>query len=179
MHDRVLELGPATATLTVRTGREGVAARAGHDLVLEPTRWNGSLVLGDERSELSVTVDAASFEVRQSTGGVKPLTEDDRAQIRRNIADKVLRIAQHPTITFASTAVERTSDQTVAVAGDLTIAGVSRPVQFDIAMARARLRAELSVLQSEFGIRPFSALMGTLKVADAVEISAEARLPAE
>ena len=178
----VYELGPATATLTVKTGRQGMAARAGHDLVLDVTQWNGSLVIDPDssRSELSVTVDAGSLEIRDAVGGVKPLTADDRTEIRRNIADKVLHVGKNPAITFASTAVKHTNDRTLAVAGNLAIAGVTRPVQFDVTLApggnSAVLRATVTIAQSKFGIRPFSALMGTLKVADNVEITGEARL---
>jgi hypothetical protein len=34
-----------------------------------------------------------------------------------------------------------------------------------------------TVVQSEFGIKPYSAMFGALKVLDAVEIHAEVRLP--
>jgi polyisoprenoid-binding protein YceI len=167
--------------LTVRTGRQGVAARAGHDLVIEVTSWDGLLVIGGSGSALSVTADASSLEVREGTGGVRPLTDDDRAEIRRNIAEKVLDSARHAQITFASTAVEHTGADALAVAGDLAIAGVTHPVRFEVALERGAvgtvLRATLPVVQSTFGIRPFSALMGTLKVADPVEVMAEARLP--
>jgi polyisoprenoid-binding protein YceI len=159
-----------------------MAARAGHDLTLEVTRWSGTLVIDPDsaRSGLSITVDADSLEVRSSAGGVKPLTDDDRAEIRRNIVDKVLNVIAYPAITFASTSLTQTKDRTLAVAGDLAIAGVTRPVQFDVVLASDRnavvLRAAVSIAQSRFGIRPFRALMGTLKVADDVEITAEARL---
>lgn len=37
----------------------------------------------------------------------------------------------HPTITFVSTAVEKTSDTTATVTGDLTMIGETRPVTFE------------------------------------------------
>lgn len=40
----------------------------------------------------------------------------------------------HPTITFASTSVERTGDAAFAVTGDLTIRGVTRPVGLDLVL---------------------------------------------
>ena len=35
--------GPDNATLTVQTRRHGAAAKAGHDLLLLVTRWEGEL----------------------------------------------------------------------------------------------------------------------------------------
>jgi hypothetical protein len=38
-----MKLGPDNARLTVRTGRGGAAAKAGHNQVLEVTRWSATL----------------------------------------------------------------------------------------------------------------------------------------
>ena len=40
--------------------------------------------------------------------------------------------ARHPTITFKSTAIKRTSDKTGEVVGELTIMGVAKPVKLDV-----------------------------------------------
>ena len=37
------KLGPADGTLSVRTGRTGAAAKAGHDLVIHVTAWEATL----------------------------------------------------------------------------------------------------------------------------------------
>jgi polyisoprenoid-binding protein YceI len=180
VNDVDVRLGPSTGTLTVRTARAGLAARAGHDLVLEVTRWSGSLSVDaadPARSHLSITADAGSLEVREAVGGAKPLSDADRLEIRRSIAEKVLRTADHPEITFVSTAVEHPRETALRVTGDLTIAGVTRPVGFDVETDGATFRAAVALRQSTFGIRPFSAFMGTLKVADGVEVVAEARAP--
>ena len=41
-------LGPANGTVLVHTKREGMAARMGHDLTLEATRWEGTAVVDGE-----------------------------------------------------------------------------------------------------------------------------------
>jgi polyisoprenoid-binding protein YceI len=176
------ELGPSNATLTVHTGRAGMAAKAGHDLVLVASRWSGSLTLEPEdgsQSRMALNVDAGGLEVREGTGGVKPLTDDDRAEIKANIAKKVLHTDRHPEITFVSTTIEPTGDGSYDVVGDLTLAGTTRPVRFQLDVEPSAdgtiLRASVAIAQSDFGIKPFSALMGTLKVADRLEVRAEAR----
>ena len=83
---------PGEASLQIRTYREGVAAKAGHDLILTVARWDATLEVGGEpgRWTVSVNADPRSLEVRAGVGGVKPLTDRDRAEIRKNIDAKVL-----------------------------------------------------------------------------------------
>ena len=40
--------GPSNATLAVQTRRGGAAAKAGHDLLLHVTAWEGTLTIGDD-----------------------------------------------------------------------------------------------------------------------------------
>jgi hypothetical protein len=45
-------LGPDRASLHVRTYREGMAAKAGHDLVIEVTRWDATVeIAADPRAQ--------------------------------------------------------------------------------------------------------------------------------
>ena len=46
-------IGPATGALTLHTGRSGFGAMAGHDLVIEVTRWAGTVSIDAERIEAS------------------------------------------------------------------------------------------------------------------------------
>jgi len=82
---------------------------------------------------------------------------------------------------FVSTAMNAVDDRRWQVDGDLTIAGVTAPVRIPIEINPAphgvRLTAAVTIAQSSFGIKPFSALMGALQVADQVRIQAEARVP--
>ncbi len=84
--------GPDNASLQVRTYREGVAAKAGHDLILAVTRWDATLEAGGVPAQwtMSLNADPRSLEVREGLRGVKPLTHRDRDEIRKNIDGKVL-----------------------------------------------------------------------------------------
>jgi polyisoprenoid-binding protein YceI len=175
----VQELGPANATLTVRTGRQGVAALAGHDLVIEVERWSASLDLvpGDtDRSTVRATVDATSLGVREGTGGAKPISDSDRATIQGNIA-KTLKTDRFPEITFESIAIYGTDGSTWQVNGRLTIAGSTQQVQIPVdAQQHGALSATVQIKQTDFGIKPYTGLLGALKVADAVEIQLAAQV---
>src|ERR1700722_16844336 len=86
-------LGPEQATLTVRTGKGGAAARAGHNLVIEVTSWSAALEVTDdpEQSSLTLSADARSLQVRDGTGGIQALGEDDKAGITKTIDEDVLK----------------------------------------------------------------------------------------
>ena len=43
-------LGPDNGRIVIRTFREGLGARAGHDLVIDVTRWSGELTVNDDKS---------------------------------------------------------------------------------------------------------------------------------
>ena len=62
------------------------------------------------------------------------------------------------------------------VAGDLTLAGTTRPISFTIVPgADGALAASAVVKQSDWGMKPYSALFGALKVLDEVEVELSAQ----
>ncbi len=171
----VHRLGPDNASLRVKTYREGLAAKVGHDLVIEVTRWEATVELAESKVEL--TADARSLEVREGVRGVKPLTDKDRSEIRKNIDDKVL---QGQPIAFRSRAVRLADgDGPLVVEGELTIAGSTRPVTARLDVSRdGRVSGTIPLTQSNWGIKPYRGLMGALKVRDELEVVIDARLPA-
>jgi polyisoprenoid-binding protein YceI len=168
-------LGPDAGSLRVKTYREGVAAKVGHDLVIEIGSWEATL--DDASGEMAVELRADSTSLRVLSGerGVKPLTDRDRDEILKNIDEKILR--RQP-IEFRSTAVRQSGDE-LAVEGELTLAGTTRPVSAQLTRgADGRLTGTIPVVQSQWGIKPYRGLMGALKVRDDVEILIDAQLPA-
>ncbi len=173
------KLGPDNAVLSVKTGRQGAAAKAGHDLVIDVTSWEATLDVGDDPGEISVALDAdaGSLRVLQGTGGIQALSEDDKLDISKTIAEEVLPAG---TIGFRSTSVDASDGgRRLRVRGDLDIAGTSHPIEFELSISPEReIAGGATLKQTEWGIKPYSALFGTLKVADEVRVEVEARLPA-
>ncbi|MEV0148634.1 MULTISPECIES: YceI family protein [unclassified Nonomuraea] len=167
--------GPESGRLLVDTTRTGIGAKAGHDLTIEVTRWRGEATVEPSRSSVTVEIDAESLEVRKATGGVKPLTGSDRQEIEKIVREKILRTARHPTITFRSTRVDGTAES-FRVEGELTIVGVTRPVAVQGSATEGRAHGSAVIVQSQWGIRPYSALFGTLKLSDEVEVRFEVAL---
>jgi polyisoprenoid-binding protein YceI len=170
------KLGPDDGTLSVRTGRTGAAAKAGHDLLIHVTAWEATLEVGDDPADTSIALDAdaASLRVREGTGGMQSLGDDDKANIHQTIDDDVLK---RRAITFRSTEVTG-GDGMHSVQGELTLAGTTRPLAFDLEVGDdGRLRAVAVVKQSDWGMKPYSALFGALKVADDVRVEIDAGVP--
>jgi polyisoprenoid-binding protein YceI len=168
----IYRLGPDAGRLTVRTARTGAVAKAGHDLLLEVTAWEATLTVGDETT-LELDADATSFKVREGTGGMQALDDADRANIEQTIDDEVLK--REP-ISFRSTRVTELADG-LSVEGRLTIRGATASVAFDVTVADGRVSAVAPVRHRDFGMKPYSALFGALKVADEVQVAVDARLP--
>ena len=170
-------LGPSTGRLLIKTSRTGLGRKAGHDLTIEATRWSGDamVVVGDpEKSSVTVTVETGSLDVREGTGGLKPLTDADRAEIKRTLGgEALLHTAQHPVITFRSTRIAGTP-QSFEITGDLTIKGRTHPVTVHgVTDGGALPNGWATVTQSVWGIKPYSAFLGALRLADEVRIEFE------
>ena len=164
------KLGPQDGTLSVRTGRTGTVAKAGHDLLIHVTAWSATLDL--DAPSLALDVDATSLSVKEGTGGLKGLDVDDLANIETTIDDEVL---LRRDIRFRSTAIEQ-ADGRLSVRGDLTLVGETRPIAFDLAVGDGRVTGTAVVKQTEWGMKPYTALFGALKVADEVRVEVDARL---
>jgi polyisoprenoid-binding protein YceI len=120
-----------------------------------------------------VVVVVDGLEVRDGTGGVKPLSERDRLDIGDNLR-KVLEARRHPEITFTAAAVRTEAGE---IEGDLTIMGRTKPVRVRAELDGDRLRGSATVQQTRWGIKPYSAFFGALRLADEVEIEFDLRLP--
>lgn len=170
-------LGPDNATLSVRTGRTGAAAKAGHDLVIHVTSWEASLEVGEDPAQtiVELAADATSLRVHEGTGGAQALGDDDKANIHQTIDDDVLK---RQDITFRSTTVQAAADGgPISVQGDLTLVGTTQPIAFDLDIGDdGSLAATAVVTQTAWGMKPYSALFGALKVVDEVEVVLDGHL---
>jgi len=166
--------GPDDATVEVFVFREGLLARAGHDLLLRATRFE--IVTDPGSRAVTVEVDAASLRVASALRDGRPLpgalSAADVREIERTIASTILRAREHPAIRFASEAVEPRDDGGLDVRGRLTLAGVTRPLALAARREGERLVAEARIAQPDFGIRPYSAMLGALKVRPVVAVRA-------
>ncbi len=170
-------LGPDNATLSLRTGRAGAAAKAGHDLVIRIASWEASLVIGEDPAgaSMELTADSTALRVFEGTGGMQRLGDDDVANIEQTIDDEILKGQE---IRFRSTGVEAGGDgRLLRAEGELTLAGETQPITAVGAVGDdGMLSATAVVTQTKWGMKPYSALFGALKVQDDVVVVLEGQL---
>ena len=171
-------LGPENGTLSVRTGRMGAAAAAGHDLLIHVTAWQATLEIGDDPAQTSIVLDAdaASLRVREGTGGMQPLEDEDKENIHQTIDDEVLK---RGAIAFRSKTVDAVGadGRLLRVRGELALLDQTAPVSFVLQVRDdGTLEGSAVVKQSNWGIKPYSALYGALRVADNVEVAIDTGL---
>jgi polyisoprenoid-binding protein YceI len=171
-------LGPQNSTLSVRTGRRGAIAKVGHDLLIEVGAWGATVEVGadPQQTVLELTADSGSLRVREGTGGIQSLGEEERSGIDQTIVEEVLK---GTAIVFRARSVTPAADGSLSVEGDLELAGGINPIAFDLSLGDdGHVAARAVVKQSAWGMKPYTALFGTLKVADEVEVSIDGQLSA-
>jgi polyisoprenoid-binding protein YceI len=165
--------GPDRARCEVLVFREGLLATVGHDLLLRATALEVSV--DAEAPSVSAHIDARSLRVVTALRDGRPLPDAlrpaDVRDIERAIAGEVLRVARFPEILLVSTLVERT-DGGYEVHGSLSLAGATRPVVLAVRRDQGRLATETTLHQPDFGIRPYRAMLGALRVKPAVVVRA-------
>lgn len=176
------QIGPANGSFTLRTTKGGVGAKLAHNLVLEAKAWSGTVTYNADdlsASSVQVSVIPSSLEVIDFSGGMKPLSDSDRKEIAKNINDKALKTSKYREITFASTKVtDAGGAQQFRVEGELSITGQTRPVTVDVTLEGGQAVAKATVVQTDFGVKPYSAMLGALKIEDAVAVEVTLTLPA-
>lgn len=176
-----VRLGPGAGRVLIKTGRAGLAARAGHDLTLEVTRWSARIEIpaddagGVTAATVAAELDLGSLEVREGTGGVKPLTDADRAQIKKTMSG----ILGDAAASFTSSRITRAGAASGGgeIEGTVTLRGKAQPVRLRVTEpGPGRYRGTAAVLQSAFGIKPYSGFFGALKLSDEVQVEFEVDL---
>jgi hypothetical protein len=149
----------------VFTFREGVLAAAGHDLKLRPESFEIEADTGSVRARF----DAGSLRVVAAMRGGREdpaaLSERDRRDIERNCAREVLEAHRFPEIAFTSSAV-----QPAFVRGTLSLHGRELSGDFVVKQAGGRAIAEVELDVRRFGIRPYTAMLGALRVSPMIRV---------
>jgi hypothetical protein len=154
-----------SAECLVFTYKEGLLAPVAHDLKIRVSKF---VIEGDAAARtLTARFDAGSLRVLCAMdGGTEApgtLSVANKREIEANIVRDVLAARTYPEIRFVSTAVqERTGGYQLK--GKLALHGRERTITIAVRETDAAYVAEGRVHQPDFGIRPYSALLGTLKV---------------
>jgi polyisoprenoid-binding protein YceI len=175
---QVWTVDPSTGYFRVSLAKEGLLAALGHDHVVDVREARGEIRIDGSSSSVKLEINAAGLEIDAaeallSDGIKKPVPEDERAKIRAGMRGaKGLDVRAYPLIRFASSSIEETPllKGTWMVTGTFELHGSTGTLEFPVTLAErpggwwaygyVRLRP------SEYGVKPFSAMGGLIRVAD-------------
>jgi len=160
------------AEALVFTFKDGLLSKVAHDLKVRVNRF--SVDFDPAAAKVTAEFDPSSLEVvnavRDGAEDPKALSGGDKDKIASQIQKEVLETGSHPKIQFTSTKVARRPDGGYSITGDLTLHGTTRPISAETRVEGGKQVAEIELHQPDFGIEPFKAMMGTLKVKPAVRV---------
>jgi hypothetical protein len=171
-------LEPTAATLTVWTEKEGLLSKVAHDLSILATELRAALSLDGARATVEVVVPVRGLRVQGQVkdGRVTPLSDKDHREIDATLQGKdVLDAARHPEVRYAGELARPGASGDVQVAGRLTLRGRTEPLplvaRIEVAPDRWVVTGEVRLRQTAWGLKPYSALLGALKVKDEVRVT--------
>jgi polyisoprenoid-binding protein YceI len=177
-------LSNENGSFKIRTSREGIGSRAGHDLLIEVTRWEAVTRSEGAPPDVTAEIDPASFEILEGSGGVKPLTDGDRKDIKTDLQKKIIESEKYPRIAFRGREWQLVSEDAMhtkaTLTGELELHGQTSPLELEVSLTRVdgsiQVKATGALLQSKWGIKQFTSFLGALKVADPIQIEVDATI---
>jgi polyisoprenoid-binding protein YceI len=169
---KTYNLVPAESSFTVFVGKAGALSFLAHDHNIAVKSFSGRVVVppaGAAQGSLELDVDARSLVV------LDKVSDKDRAEITKSMHEAVLESAKFPKITFRSVGISNVNGASLTVNGDLTLHGVTRriavPVNISATPQLLRATGKYTLKQTDFGITPYSAAAGSIRVKNEVVLN--------
>ena len=152
--------------------KEGLLSRAAHDLRLRIERFE--IRVDDRSNAIDARFDPNSLRLIGAYPNGAPDPEElppgDVQKIHDHIIDDVLQTQRYPEVRFVSTAVEPRHG-VFQVSGELTHHGETRELRLQVRGEGVRWVADIRLHQPDFGIEPFRAVLGTIRIKPDVRVS--------
>lgn len=157
-------LDTAKSTIIIKAHKSGLFSFAGHDHTVSAPIASGSL---DEAKRIvEFSVNAKDMQVLDPNESV-----ENRAEIRKTmLSDKLLDAERYPAINFHSLSVRQTTPSNYEVHGELSLHGAKRAITLNVIKSGGRYTGSTRLKQTDYGMQPVSAVGGTVKVKDEVEV---------
>lgn len=176
----VYRVDPQQSRVFIRTGRDGPMKAAGHDHVIASADVEGLVLVsrkpGGSRADLrlplqQLIVDDPGY--REKFGLEPDLPNSAVEGTTRNMQEKVLESNLFPWAT-ASVRVRSMQENRAELDVTVTVHGMSLdytvPADIDFDSGTLSVSGSMTVQHSDFGLTPFSAAGGLLRVAEDIEI---------
>lgn len=168
----MLSYDETRAECWVYTFKEGLLSKVAHDLRLRVARF--CVELDDEKTHVSARFDPSSIfvDTPMKDGKAYPsaLSSADKQKIAEQIREEVLLVRRFPNVDFRSSALSARADGGYDVSGELSLRGTTRELRAQTRLVDGRQLLELSIHQPDYGIAPYRALFGTLKLQSEVKL---------
>jgi len=173
------ELLKKESRFTVGVTAEGLLSMLAHDRVISAKQFDGTIIFDPNDHQKS------RVQILIATKGLTPVDEDlnqaDAEEITENMRSSI-KADEYPTISFSSDSIKINQQKSVVV-GRLRMTGRTRRISVPLKVTQENQRLTVTgsfrAKQSDFGITPYSAALGTIRVADELsfEFTAIAQMP--
>ena len=166
---------PQDVTLRVHTRKHGLLSKIAHDLCFET-----SVASAEFRPDGSggVRIDPMAIRLlgaeRDGVVDREVLSVTDQRRVLANLRQDVLDVRRYPEITYSWTELHVSGPQ-VRMEGRLRLHGAERPMTLRGGIEAGRVQFIVTLDQRDFGIKPYSAALGALRVHPELQI--EVSLP--
>ena len=178
----VIPIVPADSRVTILVGKAGVFGFASHTHEVVAPVSGGAVTLDEVHPEQSSVWVELQTEALKVTGAGEPAA--DVAEVQRTmVGERVLNATKYPKIVFRSRRVRVVSRDgaltRLQVEGDLTLRGTTRavvvPASVLLDAGVLAVSGKFTLKQTDFGIEPVTAVGGTIRVKDELDITFDAK----
>lgn len=170
-------ISSSESNFRIIAGKAGLLKGLGHDHEIGVKTYSGQVIVmdgGKGGGNVSLDIDAKSLVVLD-----KKVSDSDRKKITGALHNDVLESSKHQQIILKSASVSNVKQTggnsfTFTMNGDLTLHGVTKrlaiPINLTVSSQQIRATGQYTIKQTDFGIKPFSAALGTIKVKNDVVV---------
>ena len=151
--------------ITIHVGKSGLLSAAAHNHTIDAPITSGTL-RESAPQHVEFTVEAAKMTVEPDP----KVDAKTQATIQTDMQDMTLEAQKFPQVVFRSSRVDKLPGGDWKVMGDLTLHGVTKPVNLTVKQTGDSYTAHTELRQTDFGIKPISIGGGMIKVKNEIEL---------
>lgn len=170
------EINATLSRVRLKVHASGMLSALGHSPTIVVREFSGHVTVPDDAAvgaSVELTIQTAALAVGDD------VKESDRREIEQVMRKDVLEVDTYPSMTFMSTEVTGATPGAgsfrVAIAGTLTLHGVSHPERIEALVNvmgdRLTANGQAEIRQSVYGIKPVKIAGGALKLKDEIDLS--------
>jgi hypothetical protein len=172
----VLRIDPHRSLISVTVRRGGALARLGHDHAITSATLDGYVAPQQGRADLAFRLDQMIIDepdARAAAGLERQPSPQAIEGTRINMLSKVLDAERYPYVSIRIARASRDAQQTLATS--ITLHGVSRSFLIPATLrydsdGSVTASGSVNLLQTDFGLVPFSVMGGAIAVLDQMEV---------